>query len=468
MILFLLACNNQPDTAEPSPPDTTPNNTTAPQTTDTSRADLPLARLPEAEDLDPADGAVRFELVAAAATHTFVDTLDTTHTVAGFAYNGTSPGPTLRAVIGDSVTVDFTNDLDEPTTIHWHGLDVPYEMDGVTWTSDPIQPGASFTYSFELQQAGTFWYHPHFNSDDQVSGGLYGVFIVEDPADPAVDEDLILLVDDWDLAPVMSETDTEEHDHVAAEGTWTINGQIAPTLTLTGGSALRVRVLNVSNLGYLDLTWPDLHLIGTDQGIAAAASQPGSAVLAPGDRIEAQWLIGEDGFSLMDQPYVHQGGAAWGEAASLMEVVIETPSAAPAAPDWPHSGQAPTPDPGHTDITYVFSGAPESGTWLMNGEVFPNIEIGEVALGDTAIIEVRNLSPAEHPYHLHGMSFEVLSIDGEAPQSRRIEDTLNLGVYSTVRLRIEATNPGDWMSHCHILPHAEGGMMTVLRINDSN
>ena len=107
-----------------------------------------------------------------------------------------------------------------------------------------------------------------------------------------------------------------------------------------------------------------------------------------------------------------------------------------------------------------------AGVWLMNGEVFPNVEIGEVDFGDEVIIEVRNLSPAEHPYHLHGIAFEVLSVDGEAPAARRIEDTINVGIYGTVRLRLVADNPGDWMSHCHILPHADGGMMTVLRVHD--
>lgn len=465
MILALLACTGGDDSAAPViPADTapTPADSAAPDT----RGPLPLARLPELEDLDPADGAVRVALTAAPHTHRFTDTDGTTHTVEGFAYSSDGT-PLVRATLGDTFTADFTNSLDEPTTVHWHGLAVPYDMDGVTWTTDPIQPGEGFTYTFTLTEPGTFWFHPHFNTDEQVSGGLYGVLIVEDPSDPAPDDDLVLLIDDWDLDPVASEADDMEHDHVSAEGTWTVNGQIQPTLTLDGGQALRVRMLNVSNLGYLDLTWPDVRLLGTDQGIAGALAQPDSVVLSPGDRAEAEWLIGESGFTLDDQPYVHQGGAAWGEVTSLMDVEIGTPAAAPAGLDWPFSGLAPTPDPGHTDITYVFSGSRETGVWLMNGAVFPDVDIDEVTLGEDAIIEVRNLSPAEHPYHLHGMPFEVLSVDGVAPSTRQLEDTLNLGVYSTVRLRIEGNNPGDWMSHCHILPHAEGGMMTVLRINSS-
>ena len=147
-----------------------------------------------------------------------------------------------------------------------------------------------------------------------------------------------------------------------------------------------------------------------------------------------------------------------------MPVVVEGTAAAPAGLAWPFSGAAPTPDPGTTDVTYVFSGSRETDVWLINGEVFPEVTIAETDLGETIIIEVRNLSPAEHPYHLHGLRFEVLSVNGEPPPYRLVEDTINVSVYGTVRLRVVADNPGDWMSHCHILPHAEGGMMTVLRV----
>ncbi len=480
MILALLACSGDP---EPMPDHDSADHGTGGHDsgghgTDT-RGPLPLARLTEAEDLDPADGVVHVALTAAATTHTFIDLSGTEHAVEGFAYNGLLGGPLIRATLGDTLTVDFTNKLDEPTTIHWHGLDVPFEMDGVTWMMDPIEPGGTFTYTFPLEQAGTFWYHPHFNSEEQVSGGLYGVIVVADPADPPVDEDLVLLIDDWplDVGAMTGHHDTgggmsatmsepEEHDeHSAAEGTWTVNGQLQPTLTLSGGSTLRLRILNVSSHGYLDLTWPDMRQLAGDQGLSALL-RPEHITLTSGDRVEAEWLIGESGFTLDDLPYVHQGGASWEARETLLTVEVTDPAAAPAGADWPFPDTSPSEDPGHTDITYVFSGAPETGVWMMNGAVFPDVDIDEVAYGDSAIIEVRNISPAEHPYHLHGMPFEVLSVDGVAPGYRQLEDTINVGVYGTVRLRIEANNPGDWMSHCHILHHAEGGMMTVLRVTD--
>ena len=114
----------------------------------------------------------------------------------------------------------------------------------------------------------------------------------------------------------------------------------------------------------------------------------------------------------------------------------------------------------------MFSGSDEGGEWLMNGETFPNVTVEEVALNSEVIIEVRNLSPSEHPFHLHGHGFEVLSIDGVAPAYRTFEDTVNVGIRQRLRLKLTANNPGFWMTHCHILPHAGHGMMTVLRVLD--
>jgi FtsP/CotA-like multicopper oxidase with cupredoxin domain len=112
---------------------------------------------------------------------------------------------------------------------------------------------------------------------------------------------------------------------------------------------------------------------------------------------------------------------------------------------------------------YVFSGG---GTedWLINGEVFPEVTVETLALGSDGVVELRNLSATEHPFHLHGQVFEVLSRNGVVPAVYEQADTVNVGIRETVRLLVHADNPGDWMAHCHLLPHAEGGMMTVLRV----
>src|SRR5205807_7387224 len=109
-----------------------------------------------------------------------------------WGYNGQAPGPTIEAVEGDKLRIFVTNKLPEHTTIHWHGIRLPNLMDGVPWlTQPPVEPGASFVYDFRPPDAGTFWYHPHCNSVEQMARGLMGALVVESPDDPAFDADLV-------------------------------------------------------------------------------------------------------------------------------------------------------------------------------------------------------------------------------------------------------------------------------------
>jgi FtsP/CotA-like multicopper oxidase with cupredoxin domain len=393
-----------------------------------------------------------------------------------YAYNGQHPGPEIRAQIGDVLRVTLHNELDDPTTIHWHGYKVPYDMDGVTWMRDPIMPGETFVYEFPLVHAGTFWYHPHFDTSRQVDGGLYGLLIVEDPAEPASDADLVLVLDAVDEV-AEEHGDHEEDDESASEDhahglgeiakEWTVNGMEAPLeLELRGGTSTRVRVLNASNVAFAQLTSPQLRQIGADQGLLAAPSTPESVLLVPGDRAEFEWLPSQEGFSLWTQPHSLNGGPSVGEPVELVRVRIVDPAPArePLAYEW--SNRTPTQDPGHTDVVYALSGSDRYAGWLINGEAFPDVTVREVGLGTAPIVEVRNVSPTAHPFHMHGLVFEVLSINGVAPETQLFEDNLNVGVRDVVRLRVLADNPGDWMTHCHILPHAEQGMLTVFRVTE--
>lgn len=407
---------------------------------------------PIQDDLDPAVDIVHYELVAAR-----------NDTGAWqYSYNGTNPGPTLVANVGDRVIVDFTNQLGEPSTIHWHGMHVPFDMDGVAWMRAPVGDGESYRYEFVATKSGTFWYHPHFNTNAQVEGGLYGAFVVNDPAEPAVDDDIVLFVDD---ASERAEPHTV-HGHGALSRDWRTNGDVRPTLTFDAGSVVRARLINVSGAGYAAISWPGMEQIASDQGLLPQLVRPERVVLGPADRAEFVWRLAEEGFTGITDSYSLNGGDTALEPSPLFDVEVSGTAAAAPMPGWPFEAADPSDDPTWTDIVYVLVGSDRTGDWRINGERFPDVTIQEIELGSTAIIEVRNLSPTEHPFHLHGMAFEVLSIDGEPPAYRTIEDSLNIGIRQTVRLRVEATNPGDWMTHCHILPHAEDGMMTVLRVTE--
>ncbi len=412
----------------------------------------------EAVDIDPATDVVHIELEAAP----FVYTVNGVE-VQGWAYNGQVPGPTIRVPKGAKLVVDLNNQLPDPTTIHWHGAHVPWSMDGVTWMQAPIASEASFRYEFDLDQAaGTYWYHPHFNTAQQVDLGLYGVLIIEDPAEPAVDFEAIAVLDSHGE---FGAEDPEDMNH-GLEGAfldWTVNGLTDPILNLPKGKTGRLRILNASNTGYTQLQWPLMRQIGSDQGLLPQLKSPEKIVLAPGDRADFE-ILGNENADLNLLPYSLNGGEAFGPTTRLASIELSTGSETAAPLDWPLIALDSSADPGTTDILWTFTGDPRTGQWEMNGETFPDVSIPELDLNQDAIIEIRNMSATEHPFHLHGHAFEILSMNGVAPVQAQFEDTINIPIRGTMRARLLATNPGDWMAHCHILTHAEGGMMTVLRI----
>jgi FtsP/CotA-like multicopper oxidase with cupredoxin domain len=164
-------------------------------------------RLPEAVDRNPAPDVVEIDLTARIAPVTIDG-----KRVDAWTYNGGLPGPLIRTRIGDRLIVHFTNDLPQPTTVHWHGVRVPIEMDGVPGISQPdVQRGESFTYDFVVRDAGLYWYHPHVMSAAQVGYGLYGALLVEDPGDGVgVADELTLVLSDigFDAKGVLEPADS--------------------------------------------------------------------------------------------------------------------------------------------------------------------------------------------------------------------------------------------------------------------
>jgi len=388
--------------------------------------------------------------------------------VIGHGYDSSYPAPTLRVQVGDAVQVTASNNLADPTTIHWHGLAVPFEMDGVPWMFDPIAPGEAYTYAFTADKPGTYWYHPHFDTEAQVDRGLYGGFVVEDPDDPAVDRDLVLLLDDWREDQSLPVDADHVHGAHGAEGVWTVNGLVQPRFEVMAGERLRLRLINTSNQGYIWLSGgaSGLHVVGRDQGLLPEPEQVDRELMAPGDRVELLWTPGTDTPlpALLDIPYSLHGGEALGESTPLVDVELVGTAPSALADDWPSSPRAATPDDTPPAFVYTFQGSAHTDDWMINGERFPDVTVKQVPVDEPVVFEVRNLSATEHPFHLHGLHMELLSRNGVAPDQYADVDTVNLGLYETIRLRTTAHNPGTWMAHCHILPHGDGGMMTVLEV----
>ena len=387
-------------------------------------------------------------------------------TLLNYGFNQMSPGPTLIAPVGTELDIQLLNSLAVPTTLHWHGAGAPNEMDGTPRVQSPVEPGDSFNYQFTLENPGTFWYHPHFDTERQVDLGLYGMLIVYDPSEPQPDERLVLV---FDSAEENQPRDgVEDHRHIDGHGMhWLINGQETDTFTVSSGAVVRGHLLNASNAGYLKLEWPNIRVIAHDQGYQGRVYQD-ALLLGPGDRAEVEWLPGDEPILVDNQPFSLNGGESYHSKETLFSLV-PLGDAPPASPQvWLEEEQS---DQGEyllksADFTYVFHGDSRTSTWMLNGETYPDVTPFEAQNDTTAIIEVRNLSATNHPFHMHGHAFQIISRNGEPVDSRNRHDTIDVAIYETLRLRVELTNVGDWMVHCHILPHAYAGMMTFMTVRD--
>ncbi len=421
------------------------------------------------------DGALRtFELTAAETEVSLIDGAP----LKVWAYNGQVPGPTLRVRLGDTVRVRFTNRLPQETTIHWHGVRVPNAMDGVPHaTQPPIRPGESFTYEFAPKDAGTFWFHPHVRSSEQVERGLYGLLIVEDRAPPPYSREVTWILDDWllgrdrQLDPHFNTPHDLSHD-----GRWgnaiTVNGRTDTSLRLAAGERVRLRLLNASNgrIYVPDLAGLDAQIIAVD-GLYTRAPLPlGRFELAPGNRLDLDVTATGGGRSLvvMDR-YIPQ------RPNRLAEIEIDGTARAPAFPSpakahvpaWRAALSLPVTHELRLDAR---RGGPLGIEWTINDQAFAGHDHAhpslELARGRWARLRFVNVSARLHPIHLHGMFFKLLARDGVATDEPFFRDTVLIHGRETIDIGLVPLDAGDWMLHCHILEHAEAGMMTMLAVRE--
>lgn len=219
-----------------------------------------------------------------------------------WAYNGQIPGPELRIKKGDTLRVNFTNKLPQETTIHWHGVRVPNAMDGVPGvTQDPIKPGDSFVYEFTPKDAGTFWFHPHVRTSEQIEKGLFGTLIVEDQNSDEYSQDVSWVLDDWLITnngQIYPEFNTP-HD-LMHDGRWgnvvTVNGNTNEVLEVHPGERIRLRLVNVANGRVFTPQFQNLNpLIIAVDGMRAAEQVPlDNFELAPGNRLDLDITIPQE------------------------------------------------------------------------------------------------------------------------------------------------------------------------------
>ncbi len=401
------------------------------------------------------------------------------HEVELWTYEGSMPGPLIRAKVGDTLKVHFTNHLPEPTTIHWHGVEVAADMDGADPDLGSVAPGASFDYEFVLPQAGTYWYHPHVNSSAQVWRGLYGALWVEDPAEPKLGAESLLMIDDiaYDDNGELrsSESDGLLGDFFGREGeVMLVNGRVLPTLYAREGDALRLRFVNAATSRYflLEAQGHTFTRIGGDGGLIARPEPRDQVLLVPGERADlvlvAKGTVGTK-IAVGSAPYSRfTCGQPCSTHVPLFQVeIVEGKGHAPTLPSTLRT-IAPIDISGALTHDIAFTqGENETDPPLgINGHVYPYEPfVLHAQVGETHVWNLSNETDYDHPFHLHGFRFQVLSQDGQRPQVAEWKDTLNLPARKAAQIAVTFDDrPGMWMLHCHILDHAKLGMMGMLHL----
>ncbi|EDZ46669.1 multicopper oxidase domain protein [Rhodobacterales bacterium Y4I] len=409
-----------------------------------------------------------------------------------WGYGGQAPGAEIRVVQGDRIQRQFVNHLPKASSVHWHGLRAENAMDGVSGlTQDAVLPGENFEYDLLAEDAGTFWYHSHNRSAEQVARGLYGPLIVDEPAPPDVDRDVTLMLDDWRIDPETGQITLDfdaPHDlsHGGRLGNFiSTNGEAAYQLPVKRNERLRLRIVNAANarLFTLGLQGLDGWLMAYDgMPVPSPEPVPETLTLGPGQRVDLFVdVIAEEGEEALlgrieqSKGYVQASFLVSGSASANRR-----PAPAPLPPNR-------APDlTGLADAAIlrlemsggamgtmreaIWNGSSrnagelmENGQfWAFNGLVgMTETPLARLSLGQVARMTVVNGTVFPHAMHLHGMHFRVLAKDGTPGPLR---DTLLTLRGESHEIVFAADNPGRWAFHCHMLSHAASGMMTWIEV----
>jgi FtsP/CotA-like multicopper oxidase with cupredoxin domain len=435
-------------------------------------------KLNELADINPDPKVVEVELVAK-----FADVEVSGKRVRAWTYNGGLPGPLITTRVGDRLIVRFKNELDQPTTVHWHGVRVPIEMDGVPEISQPeVKTGESFTYDFIVRDAGLYWYHPHVMSAAQVGFGLYGALLVEDPNDGVgVQDQLTLVLSDIGFN-AKGELESADSGGSAGmvfgrEGNYVLaNGRHRPVLKARSGAPQRWRIVNASKsrFFYLDLDGQELTVIGVDGGIQEKPVTTDILLITAGERVDVIVTPkGKPGTPLPLRAMLYNRGYGSVEYRAVEDVLTIEFTNEPAITAKPVTVSRAIEKPstaGATPVEMVLTLPPmqnNKSEFRINGVPFWKAKPFTAKLGEKQIWTVKNESDWDHPYHLHGFFFHVLDENGEPVRPLALKDTVNVPMKSTVRLLVHFDErPGEWMIHCHILDHAEGGLMGTVMVGN--
>ncbi len=410
-----------------------------------------------------------------------------------WGYNGRVPGQEIRTPQGKPFAADLLNALPQPTTIHWHGIRIDNAMDGVAnLTQAPVAANKTFAYRFTPPDAGTYWYHPHNRTWEQLARGLYGPFIVEEEKPPTVDQDLVLMFDDWrigDDGAIDEASFGNFHDlsHSGRLGNiLTVNGAFTHDVPVKAGQRVRLRLINAANARVISVGFG-----GHSPIVVALDGQPvdpfkpsgGEIQLAPAQRadvmLDCVQDVGSQSPILVDtgREKLEAGKIVYHPTERQRKTSLQSVTRLPANP-MPTALDDSNPIVVELDMTggarSWFESAMYRGktydvrtlarehrkVWAFNGIAgMPDKPLTQIALGKTVHVRMRNGTAWPHAMHFHGHHVREIQHSKRAPLPHW-RDTVYMAPDETITVAFHAHNPGKWMLHCHMLAHQAGGMGT--------
>lgn len=391
---------------------------------------------------------------------------------------------------GDAFNVTVENNLDVPTSIHWHGLILPNGQDGVAFiTQFPIYPKTQYQYDFPLLQAGTFFMHAHYGLQEQrlLSAPL---ILLEPEDDPLSDQDVIVMLTDFSFkspSQIYAElrckkmksgmrintSDVVEVDYDAFLANFKTleNPEV---YQVKKGDKVRLRLINASSATnfFINLDTLEGELIAVDgnrvrpikgkefelgvaQRVDVVLTIPAKGgyfpIYAIGEGTKMQTGIvlstGSE-YQKLHSMLAENAGAMTNQQESMLEALHPLPTKQV-----------------NQSIVIELGGDMENYIWTLNKQAWPESTPVVVKKGDRVELTFKNVSTMTHPMHLHGHVFQVTAMDGKKMQGA-IRDTVLVTPNSSVTVQFDANNPGVWPLHCHVLYHLEAGMLTVVRYED--
>ena len=429
-------------------------------------------------------------------------------TVSTWAFDGRLPGSEIRASLGDRLRVSLQNDLPATTTVHWHGLALRNDMDGVPGLTQPsVAAGARFDYDFLLSHPGTYWFHPHVGM--QLDTGLYAPLIIEDPEEPGrYDEEVVLVLDDWtdgwgespDAIFARMQTEGMRMGGMGMNGmngmggmdmmrpseanplgpdtgdvsypAHLINGRLPLdpyVVRAKPGQRLRLRIINAgSDTAYrFAVGGHRLNVTHTD-GFPVEPVEVDTLILGMGERYDVVVEVQDGDFAIVAAPEGKRDPAARAVLTTRPRPDSDGLASTTVAE---LTGQRLVYDDLRADVSVRLDSAEVDRElqadlsmsrggreWRINNRVYADREPLEVRAGERVRLTMTNRSMMFHPMHLHGHTFAVIGENGPGPR----KDTINVLPGESVVADVEADNPGQWLIHCHNAYHGELGMMTSL------